>query len=628
MKWLLLATIVLLSSYHASPARADFIDHFANISDVGQMKVPRRGSAPVLVIPVIIDDQPFESPFQGEQDFLAELHRAFDPSGVGGNTFAGYYGLTSFGRYHPEPTVAAPVHFATCPTLGGHTGCLIPRDGGLSSGDVVGAVDLLRDTVRFIDEILGCATAGPGGSRRCTSGGGVSLSSFDRSGPSGSPDQFADGVVLVSNGPFPGITLPVKWLANNAILRLTVPPMPSMSYGGVTVGAVAIAGRANQRSSARIAVHEFGHLLGFADLYNERGTSTDLPYSVMGGWQYASAPPLLDPFSRGMIGWGNIQEVSGHQVLTIRPARDGGPILKLGTGSEYFLAEYRTGGPDLDQDLSIAGGVVLERVRLSKLPAPDPGRFLRTLANCVNCAPWDPLVMIEEADGRYDLEAGDPVDDAADLFVVPRSIGPSTDTSPRGANHLVSSTNLLSGPATGVSLRVLELHPTHAIVEVEAPVLADPCADLNLHLCRELSCSGGYCGDRIPPPPPDAGFPDLGQPLDAGEIDAGADDALVPGPDAMAEVDAGAEDAGQPLDLGAADAGLDAQAAADAGAPDLGSSTPSDAEALPDLGAEPPPPSASGGCACQTSSGAGSWEGWVGAFGLWWLRRRRRACGL
>ncbi len=554
-------TIIGLFAF-ALPARGDFIDHFATTGDVGQMKVPRRGSAPVLVIPVIIDDEPFETPFTTEQAFLAQLRQFYAPAASGGNSFAGYYGLASQGRYEPQPVVVAPVHFPTCPVLGGYAGCRIPRDGGLSSGDLRGAVDLLRDTIRYIDEILACAKLGPGGGRRCTSGGGVVFTDYDHSGPAGMADHFADGVILVSNGPFPGITLPVKWLAENAILRLTLPPLPTFSYDGVTVGAVAISGRTNARPVSQISIHEFGHLLGFADLYNERQTTTDLPYSVMGGWQYMAAAPLHDPFSRGMIGWANIQEVSGSQTYVLRPAREGGPVLKLGTGDEYFLAEYRTGAPDLDADLTIPGGVLLERVRLSKLPAPDPGRFLRTLSNCVNCSAWDPLVMIEEADGRYDLQTGGPVDDAADLFLTADAIGPSTDTSPRSATHPIFSTNRLSGAPTGTSLRVLEVHSNYAVVAAEAPVLGDLCADLNRQLCRELSCSAGLCGDRVPPPVLDAGAPDLGVVVDAGAEDAGfAPDAQQP-PDAGA-VDAGSRDAAALLDVGVVAA--DAAAAPDAG---------------------------------------------------------------
>ena len=618
------------------PARGDFIDHFATVGDVGQMKVPRRGSAPVLVIPVIIDDEPFEAPFTTEQAFLAQLGQFYAPAASGGNSFAGYYGLASQGRYEPQPVVVAPVHFPTCPVLGGYSGCRIPRDGGLSSGDLRGAVDLLRDTIRYVDEILSCAKLGPGGGRRCTSGGGVLFTDVDRSGPAGMPDHFADGVILVSNGPFPGITLPVKWLAENPILRITLPPLPSFSYDGVTVGAVAISGRSNGRSVSQISIHEFGHLLGFADLYNERQSTTDLPYSVMGGWQYQSAAPLHDPFSRGMIGWANIQEVSGSQTYVLRPAREGGPILKLGTGDEYFLAEFRTGAPDLDADLSIPGGVLVERVRLSKLPAPDPGRFLRTLANCVNCTAWDPLVMIEEADGQYDLQANGPVDDASDLFLVSDAIGPSTDTSPRNASHPIFSTNRLSGAPTGTSLRVLELHSNYVVVAAEAPVLGDLCADLNRQLCRELSCTAGLCGDRVPPPSMDAGLADLGVgapdvgPADTGVPDAGlaldaAEVADTGGADAATERDAGLsspdadgfDDAVVSSD--AASERADAAPLTDAGAarPDAG-----DSDAAPELdsgaGALERPAE---GCGCQSTRAPKS-EGLVLLCILAWLARR------
>lgn len=321
------------------PARADYIDHFASREDVGPLKVPSQGSTRIVVIPVFVDDQPYST--GTEAAFLAELHDFFgvDDRSVfdGGFRFTAYWEQASLGRFRPEAEVAAPVHFPTCPRLGTYDDCRIPRGGGVASGDLAGAAATLRDSLRFLDEVVLCATAGPSPERRCSSGGGVDLSAFDTCGlQPGVADGFVDGVLVVSNASFPGIALPVHDLAGQAILTF-FGPLPSFAYGDLVVPSIGIAGFATapQRETF-VAVHEFGHLLGFCDLYNEARTTTDLPYTVMGGWYYDSPAVLLDPFSRLAIGWGNVVDVNGGGTFRIENATRSGQVLKVGAGDEFF----------------------------------------------------------------------------------------------------------------------------------------------------------------------------------------------------------------------------------------------------------------------------------------------------
>ena len=127
-----------------------------------------------------------------------------------------------------------------------------------------------------------CAQDGPGAGTSCTAGGGVDFSQFDTSGSiAGTPDQVIDGVIIVSNAGFPGIALPVKDLSGNQILNFLGAP-PSFTYADVTIGAVAISGAEGfgGEKATFVTAHEFGHLLGFCDLYNEDGAATDMPSTL------------------------------------------------------------------------------------------------------------------------------------------------------------------------------------------------------------------------------------------------------------------------------------------------------------------------------------------------------------
>jgi M6 family metalloprotease-like protein len=502
----LLASTILLAG---SIARADYIDHFATRDDVGAFKAPSHGATRVLVVPVVVDDLPFE---QGdERAFLADVNDFF-AEGSGsifdeGFTFTRYFEQASLGRFRPSVGVAPVVRFPRCPPLGSYADCAIPRGAGVGSGDFAGAIAVLNDALDFLNEVLLCATAGPSVERTCTEGGGVDLADFDVSGIDGSADGYVDGVIVVSNAAFPGIALPVQHLATS-LLAFTG-PHPLFSYDDVSVAAVAIAGRATRpQRQTWVAVHEFGHLLGFADLYNESQTTTDLPYSLMGGWYYNTPASLLDPFSRVAVGWANVVQVAGPGRFALPSSATSGVVLKVGDGDEFFLVEHRQRFPGaLDGDLTVDSGVLLQRVRLQKRPEPEPGSYLSTLQSCVNCTAFDSLLMVEEADGRYDLQFGRPRDDDSDLFDAGQGIGPSADTAPRGLAHAVFSTNRLDGETTGIQLEVVAVNEREAVVDVDVPLLADACVvlgDLCVDGCVSDDDGHGRCGDFRAYPSPAA----------------------------------------------------------------------------------------------------------------------------
>jgi hypothetical protein len=476
----------------APDARADYIDHFANPHDIGILKIPRTGSPRILVVPIIVEDLPFEGGVTEEQ-WLSEV-RAFYAPDAEGWAFSPYFKTASLGRYTPVAEVAEPVRFDGCPPIGGFADCEIPRGAGFQSGDLNTALLVLRDALFFIDEILACASEGPGGDRTCTDGGGVDFTRFDAHGPNGEgTDGVADGVIFVSNAGFPGIALPVKDLSEAGLLSF-LGPFPAFTYDDTVVGAVAIAGVAVPPQRATfVSVHELGHLLGWCDLYSESGVSTSMPYTVMGGWFYSEAASLPDAYSRAAAGWAHVIQHSGNKTYTIGGSADVGTVIKVGTGEEFFMVELREKRDDVDADMEAERGVVVERVRLQKRPAPERGSYPGTLVNYVNDVPDDAFLIIEQADGLFDLERRRARKDNDDMFKPGDSIAPSDDTAPRTAQHRVFSTNRFDGSRTDITITVTELASGSASIEIDAPEVEDACAEIAA-LCGALPCEDGACG--------------------------------------------------------------------------------------------------------------------------------------
>lgn len=124
-----------------------------------------------------------------------------------------------------------------------------------------------------------------------------------------------------------------------------------------------------------IWVHEFGHDLGWIDLYDIDGSSAGVDtWSVMGlhwlalpGEPTGTRPPLPDPFSRWQVGWLTPTQVTTptadvplassattDEVLQVRDNPDGvdvGFLGGAGTG-EYFLVENRE---QAGYDIALAG---------------------------------------------------------------------------------------------------------------------------------------------------------------------------------------------------------------------------------------------------------------------------------
>ncbi len=437
---------LLVALVHFVPlraARADYMDHFAQRSDVGPRKVPYLGPARLMLIPVEVAGHPALDRPQLQRFFSEE-----DPQG-----FVRYFRTASRGRYQPEVTVAPTVHFDECPLPPQQfPNCAVAR------GDIAaltGGMDMIREVIRRADGL------------------GVDFAAHDVNGRDGRPDRFADGVMILANVPFGGIAFPFAFF--NQGDNLAGGTGGPLMVDGIRIPHVAIAGEGD----SRVMIHEFGHLLGLTDLYDESGQYDGLHLSFMGAWSYGPKIPLPDAETRYRLRWANLLQVRGPGRMRLRPAETSGEVLRFGAGDEYFLVENRGPGGAFDAEFTERGLVVYHVDRTVRLRGEE-GRFVDRLANCVNCDPWHPYIRIIEADGRDDLQRGGRPDFAQDLFR-------------NGAAFIPPQSNLYSGAQTGFGLwDITVLEDGSVAFTVDAPA-QDACVDL---LCEDgPGCQPVNCAD-------------------------------------------------------------------------------------------------------------------------------------
>ena len=92
--------------------------------------------------------------------------------------------------------------------------------------------------------------------------------------------------------------------------------------------------------------HEFGHILGFIDLYGGPPIN-----DVMG----EDSDATLGAFSRLQIGWGEAIEVKGPGTFILEPVMESGQVLRIGEPPRYLLVENRDGPLHRAWDSSLPG---------------------------------------------------------------------------------------------------------------------------------------------------------------------------------------------------------------------------------------------------------------------------------
>jgi M6 family metalloprotease-like protein len=369
--------LVLCILAAGTAARADYMDHFVVRDDVGLRKSPSIGPAKLLLLPVEVAGFP---PFD-----RAVLEQFYGPASGG---FVDYYVTASLGRFQPSVAVGPTITFGSCPLdETKFPGCAVPRG---DPNSLAAGIDFVREVLRRADEA------------------GVDFSAYDVNGRRGTPDGWVDGVMLLMNTPFGGVAFPFAYF--NQGDDLAGGTGGAAKLDGVKIPLVALAGD----SDSRVMIHEFGHLLGLTDLYDESSRYAGLYLSWMGAWGYGPDIPLPDAESRFRLRWGNWHQVQGKETVVIRPADRTGDLVRVGTGDEYFLVENRGPGR-YDTDLAARGLAVYHVDRRVKLDGRE-GTFFNRLIDCVQCDPFHPYIRLQQADGLLDIELGGAFNAEEDLF--------------------------------------------------------------------------------------------------------------------------------------------------------------------------------------------------------------------
>ncbi|MEM6731243.1 MAG: hypothetical protein AAF658_06785, partial [Myxococcota bacterium] len=307
----------------------------------------------------------------------------------------------------------------------------------------------------------------------------IDFRDFDTNGPTaGTPDGVVDGVIFLSNIDFGGIALP-----HVRVCELLPSFCPDTSwdsvYDNTLVPWVAIAAASNgdlERANY-VAIHEYGHLLGFADLYDESFQTTDLPYSFMGGWNYDDRPDMPAGPSRIDIGWANVQTATTSGTYSLRPSATSGDVLVLGSGNEFFVAEVREANGVYDGSIA-ESGVAIYHVNEARRPSGSVDGFLTLLLDCVNCEPWAPFMMLEQADGLFELQEGPGNrDDSGDLFRAGDTFPIGADGPPLSASNAILNSNRYDGSSTGIGITAFRKTATGFDLDVVVPGGGDASGD-------------------------------------------------------------------------------------------------------------------------------------------------------
>jgi M6 family metalloprotease-like protein len=460
--------LFVLLVFASTVARADYMDHFATRDDVGPRKVPSLGDVTVLLIPVEVRGFP---PID-----RARLERFFSPDDEAG--FVQYYEVASLGRYRPRVIIGPTIAYDRCPLPEAQfPGCKVAR------GDInafSAGIDLLREAVRRTDEA------------------GLDFTQFDRSGRQGQPDRWADGVMLLTNVPFGGIAFPIGFFnRGDNLMNQSGGPLV---VDGVRIPHVAVAGD----TDVHVMVHEFGHLLGLTDLYDEAGKYAGLHLSFMGSWSYDPKIVLPDAETRYRLRWANVIQAQGTRRYRLEPVETSGEVIRIGVGDEYFLVENR-GPARFDQALPTRGLAVfhvdraVESVtaqgRFPKLGAKE-GDFVNRILDCVNCDAWHPYVRVVQADGVFDVEANRRFKAEDDLFRDGDRLLNDSSQSVRSPTSPINGSNFYSGQPSGFLLDDVRVQADGTIdVAITAPA-SGQCDD---RLCAEgEGCAPVECGAPEP----------------------------------------------------------------------------------------------------------------------------------
>ncbi|MAB82638.1 MAG: hypothetical protein CMJ24_04280 [Phycisphaerae bacterium] len=251
--------------------------------------------------------------------------------------------------------------------------------------------------------------------------------------------------------------------------------MPSLNGGGTLI-------------EMGVFCHEFGHALGFPDLYDTDNTSEGLGHHCLmaaGNWSKPSSPAHPSAWCRIELGWVKPTILVGSHVQFELPAIETTPfVVKLvhdPLGSEYFLLENRQ-PIGFDQNLEDCG-IAIWHI--------DPG-----VGNTWNRNEWctggalHSYLALEQEDGRCDLENKVNRGDSGDFW-----------SANQGADPIFTSTttpNTLTYAGGDADVKILNFTDCDNTMRVDITVDSIPSSETRpLDVLFIFDASGSYNDDLV-----------------------------------------------------------------------------------------------------------------------------------
>jgi immune inhibitor A len=314
----------------------------------------------------------------------------------------------------------------------------------------------------------------------------VDFGQFDNDGPDGVPnspddDGFIDGVVLL-HPEVDGACGAVNPAASDNIWahRATIQTWgatletadPSAVGGNVQVRDYIIQGGVggdggcteDEPQAMGVVAHETGHLFGLPDLYNTnalRSSEGIGHWGLMGSgnWRTPISPAHMGAWSRAELGWVTEVLIDRDTTLAVDPVAqsDTALVVPIAGTDEYFLLENRQ---PIGSDAQLHGpGLLIWHVDSVLVAA-------RLATNQVNAFGPEALVL-EQADGRGDLQAGagrgdvnDPFPGASGSTAFAHSTNPSSARNDSTQTFIIVDSIAQVVPGGAIRLRIRFAAPT------------------------------------------------------------------------------------------------------------------------------------------------------------------------
>ncbi len=229
----------------------------------------------------------------------------------------------------------------------------------------------------------------------------IDYSKYDNDG-----DGYVDGIFVVHAGAGCEVS------GNVCDIWSHMSGIPPIQLDGVYINVYSMEPEEYPRnyglSPIGVFCHEFGHVLGLPDLYDYDHSSAgcgDWTVMAMGGYNGSSrVPAQFDAWCKEQLGFINTTILTSNLTGAVLPAAEWNPVAYRlwangSLGNEYFMVENRQ---QTGFDIFLPnGGLLIWHVDENIWGNDDE---------------WHPLVSLEQADGRFDLQHNLNNGDASDPY--------------------------------------------------------------------------------------------------------------------------------------------------------------------------------------------------------------------